>query len=170
MSASAYIHVARSRPAVTRGSFCRSDPAAALRGLANGGRPASSLLVVALVETHKRILRHIHLAANLEAPIGRAQVFQRFRGENRWDIGYGAHIERHVFAHGTVSARGRSNQDAVLVGQGDAKAVDFELADIFGLGIQLPLNAVEPLVELPQVHDVVDGVHAGSVAHALKLL
>ena len=27
--------------AVTRGSFCRSEPAAALRGLANGGLPAS---------------------------------------------------------------------------------------------------------------------------------
>ena len=29
------------RLAVTRGSFCRSDPAAALRGLAKAGRPAS---------------------------------------------------------------------------------------------------------------------------------
>ena len=27
------------RVAVTRGSFCRSDPAAALRGLANGALP-----------------------------------------------------------------------------------------------------------------------------------
>ena len=31
----------RSRVAVTRGSFCRSEPAAALRGLANTGLPAS---------------------------------------------------------------------------------------------------------------------------------
>ncbi len=30
------------RDAVTRGSFCRSDPAAALRGFANGGRPAAT--------------------------------------------------------------------------------------------------------------------------------
>ena len=30
------------RDAVTRGSFCRSDPAAELRGLANRARPASS--------------------------------------------------------------------------------------------------------------------------------
>ena len=30
------------RLAVTRGSFCRSEPAAPLRGLANGGLPASS--------------------------------------------------------------------------------------------------------------------------------
>ena len=29
------------RVAVTRGSFCRSEPAAELRGLANAGRPAS---------------------------------------------------------------------------------------------------------------------------------
>ena len=30
------------RVAVTRGSFCRSEPAAALRGLANGALPAST--------------------------------------------------------------------------------------------------------------------------------
>ncbi len=29
--------------AVTRGSFCRSEPAAALRGLANNGLPASAI-------------------------------------------------------------------------------------------------------------------------------
>ena len=32
----------RAREAVTRGSFCRSDPAAEFRGLANAGLPASS--------------------------------------------------------------------------------------------------------------------------------
>ena len=35
--------IPRSRVAVTRGSFCRSDPAAALRGLANIGLPASTI-------------------------------------------------------------------------------------------------------------------------------
>ena len=30
------------RDAVTRGSFCRSDPAAVFRGLANGGLPAAT--------------------------------------------------------------------------------------------------------------------------------
>ena len=30
------------RDAETRGSFCRSDPAALLRGLANGARPAAT--------------------------------------------------------------------------------------------------------------------------------
>ena len=35
-------YIRRSRDAVTRGSFCRSDPAAALRGLANGLLPAST--------------------------------------------------------------------------------------------------------------------------------
>ncbi len=32
------------RVAVTRGSFCRSEPAAALRGLANAGLPASRIV------------------------------------------------------------------------------------------------------------------------------
>ena len=32
----------RLRDAVTRGSFCRSDPAAALRGLANGALPSAT--------------------------------------------------------------------------------------------------------------------------------
>ena len=31
------------REAVTRGSFCRSEPAAALRGLANGALPCSTM-------------------------------------------------------------------------------------------------------------------------------
>ncbi len=35
--------IARSRVAVTRGSFCRSEPAAALRGLAKAGLPASCI-------------------------------------------------------------------------------------------------------------------------------
>ena len=35
-------YIRRSRDAVTRGSFCRSEPAAALRGLANGLLPAST--------------------------------------------------------------------------------------------------------------------------------
>ena len=35
--------IPRSRVAVTRGSFWRSDPAAALRGLANIGLPASTI-------------------------------------------------------------------------------------------------------------------------------
>ena len=30
------------RDAVTRGSFCRSEPAAALRGLANGALPSAT--------------------------------------------------------------------------------------------------------------------------------
>ena len=38
------------RVAVTRGSFCRSEPAAALRGLANGALPASTRLRVELLE------------------------------------------------------------------------------------------------------------------------
>ncbi len=35
--------IASGRVAVTRGSFCRSDPAAALRGFANGGLPFSTI-------------------------------------------------------------------------------------------------------------------------------
>ena len=37
-----YIHTASPRPAVTAGSFCRTDPAAALRALANSRSPASA--------------------------------------------------------------------------------------------------------------------------------
>ena len=38
--------IPRARVAVTRGSFCRSDPAAAFRGFANTGLPASVIAVL----------------------------------------------------------------------------------------------------------------------------
>ncbi len=41
-SCTAYMNVESSRDAVTAGSFMRIDPAAALRGFANAGRPAST--------------------------------------------------------------------------------------------------------------------------------
>ncbi len=51
------------RVAVTRGSFCRSDPAAALRGLANIGLPAS---VIATLSRSNASSGQEHLAAHLE--------------------------------------------------------------------------------------------------------
>ena len=53
----------RSRVAVTRGSFWRSEPAAALRGLANVGLPASRIDVV---EPLERLPGQEHLAAHLD--------------------------------------------------------------------------------------------------------
>ena len=51
------------RVAVTRGSFCRSEPAAELRGLANGGLAG---LEQRVVEPLEGLDREEHLAAHLD--------------------------------------------------------------------------------------------------------
>jgi hypothetical protein len=56
-------HRRAARVAVTRGSFCRSEPAAALRGLAKSGLPASA---IDRVEPLERLGRQEHLAAHLD--------------------------------------------------------------------------------------------------------
>ena len=115
--------IPRSRVAVTRGSFCRSDPAAALRGLANTGLPAS---VMRLVEPLERRGREEHLAAHLEQRGHRATprlaVSRCGHGVDRLDVG------GDVLARAPVAPGQRPHQPAVLVEQVDRQPVDLQLA------------------------------------------
>jgi len=70
--------IARCRAAVTRGSFWRSEPAAVLRGFANGALPASTSEALSFLEARHR---EEHLAADLEH-LGHVVAGEAGRG--RW--------------------------------------------------------------------------------------
>ena len=124
------------RDAVTRGSFCRSDPAAALRGLANGALPASTSRALS---SRELLDREEHLAAHLEQPGTSSPASSRGHG------GDGAHVERDVLAGRAVAAGQRAHQSAVLVEQVDGHAVDLELAQVVDGGRALvALDALGP--------------------------
>ena len=83
----------------------------------------------------------------------------------------GADVERHVLARGAIATCGRTYEGAVLVGKGHAQAVDLELAGIGdATGAERILGALEPRVELIQVHGIVHGIHACHVRDRRKLL
>ena len=77
-------------------------------------------------------------------------------GQARGHVLDGAHVKRDVFAHDAVAARCRAYKHAVLIREGNAQAVYLKLAHIGGGDAQLSLGALKPLVELVEVHDVVD--------------
>ena len=83
----------------------------------------------------------------------------------------GTHVERHVLARGAVATRGRTYEGAVLVGKRHAQTVDLKLAGIGGAtGTEGSLSALEPCVELVQIHGIVHGIHARHVRDRRKLL
>ena len=83
----------------------------------------------------------------------------------------GTDVKRHVLARGAITTCGRTYEGAVLVGKGHAQAVDLELAGIGDVtGTERILGALEPCVELVQIHGIVHGIHARHVRDRRKLL
>ena len=83
----------------------------------------------------------------------------------------GTDVKRHVLARGAIATCGRTYEGAVLVGKGHAQAVDLELAGIGDVtGTERILGALEPCVELVQIHGIVHGIHARHVRDRRKLL
>ena len=141
------------RLAVTRGSFCRSDPAAALRGLAKAGRPAS---VIDTLSRSKASHGQEHLAADLEQPGHREPVRGRQpvgHGVDRLDVG------RDVLAGAAVTPGEGPHQPAVLVEEVDREAVDLELAQQVGRLEALALQTGVPPLELVVGERVVEALH-----------
>ena len=113
----------RARVAVTRGSFCRSEPG---RGVARVGEHRLAGVGHRLVEPLEGLDREEHLAAHLDQ--GRAPGTRRVpvsRCGHRVD---GADVGRDVLAGAAVAAGQRPDQPAVLVEQVDREPVDLELA------------------------------------------
>ena len=141
---------------MTRGSFCRSEPAAALRGLANGGL---ALLDHRGVEVGERGDREVDLAAHLQ-PLGQLLARQLLR-----DVVHRADVGGDVLAGDAVAAGGRADQPAVLVEQGDGEPVDLQLAQPAHAGAGVPLDAGGPRLQLLAAEDVVQALHPLQVLH-----
>ena len=109
------------REAVTRGSFCRSEPAAALRGLAK--RRLAGLLE-GLVQPLERGLGQEDLAAHLQ-DLG--HVVSGKAGGHRRDR---LDVERHVLTGPPVPPGRRPSEPPPLVHQVDGQPVDLQLTQV----------------------------------------
>ena len=108
------------------------------RRIARVGERSLADVLAFPVQPFERTQRHKNLAPYLELRrISFAREPQR-HGPNRPDIG------RHVVAPGPVAPGHGSRQTAVLVGQTDGRAVEFQFAYIFGL----PYLLTDPGIEL----------------------
>ena len=96
---------------------------------------------------------------------------ERRLGQVHGHILDGTDVERYVLARGAIATCGRTYEGAVLVGKSHAQAVDLKLAGIGNAaGTERILGALEPRVELVQVHGIVHGIHARHVRDRRKLL
>ena len=148
---------------------------AARGGVARVGEGLAALGVGLLVQALEAVLGHIDLAADLErAPIAAAvHATQALGHEVHRHVADGAHVGADVLARGAVAARGRAHEGAVAVRERHAEAIDLELARV-GDGVGLAraqglVGASKPLVELVEVHRVVDRVHARCMRHRGEL-
>ena len=114
------------RDAVTRGSFWRSEPAAALRGLANIGLPASAIDSLSRLNasTGRNTSPRTSTQVGHGVVVGRGEPVR-----HRVD---GLDVGRDVLAGHAVAAGERADQPALLVEQVDREAVDLELAEQVG--------------------------------------
>ena len=133
-------------------------------------------VVGVLVQAHEAVLGHVDLAADLDGlpEAGVGDLGEALRRERVGDVLDGEDVGGHVLARGAVAAGRRADELGVFVGERDAEAVDLELAGVgdgpFGRRAEGLVGAREPLVELGEVHRVVDGVHALGMANRLELL
>ena len=166
----------RWRDAVILGSFCRSDPAAALRGLANGALSSAT--------SDSFSFANSSTAKNTSPRTSRvlgSGCSSRGR-ESTWDHGDGGHVGGHVLAEPSVTAGGRPGETSVLVQQVDREPVHLQLAEVAGpgdlllaeltdgpLGPTVQLLAVEHVVQAEQPHRVLDRRERGGrrTAHLL---
>ena len=148
------------------GSSWRNAPAAALRGLTNSSSPASSAVLVHLLE---RRARQIDLASHFDA------TRHRF-AKPQWNGADRPHVVRHVLPGRPVTACGGTHEHALFVGERDAQAVDLQLRDVVdrvrhdaGVGEALAHALVER-PELGLVVGVVETEHRLGVADLVELL
>ena len=139
--------------AVTRGSFWRSEPAAALRGLANTGLPAS--VIDSFSRSNASRGRNTSPRTSSSAGTGNSSVPDqpvRHRGD-------GLDVGRDVLAGAAVAAGEGPDQATVLVEQVDGQTVDLELAQQRGRRDVLATEAGVPRLELGVGERVVERLH-----------
>ena len=138
---------------MTAGFFCRSDPAALLRGLANGGLALFDEAGVEVLEVGDP---EEHLAAHLQHLRHREILCL---GEPFGHVVDGARVERDVLADAPVAAGGRPFQASVAVHQSQRHPVDLELAQVVRIVADLVLDPFGPRHQLVGVEHVVETQH-----------
>ena len=122
------------------------------------------------VERVEAALGHVHLAAQLNRCGCVAQASQRRLAQAQRHVLHRAHVGGDVLARGAIAARRRAHEAPVLVRQGDGRAVDLELAHHRHHAAERLRHALDPRVQLLQVHGVVERVHAPRMPHRGELL
>ena len=135
----------RARDAVIRGSFCRSEPAAEFRGLANAALPASS--------SDSFSFPNASTGMNT-SPLTSSAAGCPETGEPRRDGGDGPDVRRDVLAGAPVAPGGRLDQRAVPVDEVDRQPVDLQLAQVRP-GAAEPRDPVRPAAQVLIGEDVV---------------
>ncbi len=141
-------------------------------GVARVGEGVAALGIGLVVQAHKAALGHIDLAAYFDGTLAvGAHVGERRLGQVHGHILDGTDVERHVLARGAIAACGRAHEGAVLIGKRNAQTVDLKLAGIGdAASTERILGALEPRVELVQIHGIVHGIHARHMRDRRKLL
>ena len=141
-------------------------------GVARVGEGVAALGIGLVVQAHKAALGHIDLAAHFDGTLAvGAHVGERRLGQVHGHILDGTDVERHVLARGAIATCSGAHKGAVLVGKRHAQTVDLKLAGIGdAAGTERILGALEPCVELVQIHGIVHGIHARHMRDRRKLL
>ena len=145
---------------------------AARRRVSRVGKRIAALGIGLIVQSHETALGHIDLTADLDhaVTVG-AHVCQGFLRKMHGDVLNRADIQRDILAGRAVATGCRTHKGAVLIGNGYAQTVDLELTGIrHAAGAQGVFRALEPSVELLEVHGIVHGVHARHVRDGGKLV
>ena len=131
--------------------------------VARVGERGASGLARRLVERVEAALGHVDLAAQLDRPL--AHGFERLGAQPQRHVPHRSNVGGHVLAGGAVAARRRTRQRSVLIRERDGRSVDLQLAAHRGHGAAGLHDALDPRVELAEIHRVVERVHPTGVAH-----
>ena len=145
-----YAQNARLRLAVIDASFCRSEPAPALRGFANSRR---SLGFLALVQRDEGGGRHVDLAAHLDRRRDLLPLELLGDGVDR------LHVGGDVLADPAVAPGRAPDELAALVEERHGDAVDLQLAHVGDVARDVALHALAPRRQLVEREGVVERHH-----------
>ena len=115
-------------------------------------------------------LRHVHLSAQLDGAVRIDQARHALLAQAQRHVLDRAHVGGHVLARRAVAARRRAHQTRAFVRKGYGRSVDLELAAHRHHAAERFDHAVEPRVQLFQIHGVVKRVHPARMAHGSELV
>jgi hypothetical protein len=139
-------------------SFCRSEPAAALRGFGASFWPR-----VQLAEARDR---QVDLAAHLGH--GRQAVAAHLQRDGRDR----PQVDRDILALDAVASGRAADENAVLVGEVDREPVDLRLDHVRDrlVGVEPLADVLGPLEQAPVVGHLLERAHRRQVLHLLEPL